>query len=368
MDRRFRAISLGGVPPPRPLVAPGEAHPPRPSLLAVLLAGALAACSASAVRKGAPENVPHVFPHAPHVDNDVACSNCHASIAKATRLDAIVRHVQLPARSSVCADCHETMPKFAVPARYVPFGLTFDHAAHLPRVKADCKVCHRELPEKGHMDYPAPPMAACTGCHEHQKDFEEARCTPCHVDLKSYGLKPVSAFAHRGDWLRAHGQLARPSAQSCAACHEQTYCANCHSAATVPARPEIRWPEQVESSFIHRGDYVSRHTVDVASNPQSCRRCHGSPFCQACHEAQNVAPGVSGTAINPHPSSWLASHAAAARSNIVACAGCHDQGKAANCVLCHASGGVNPHPAGWSSRHGASEEHTRQVCIICHGP
>jgi len=341
--------------------------------LVVLAAAALAGCSARSARKGAPENVPHVFPHAPHVENDVACTNCHASIAKATKLDAIVRHVQLPAKSSVCADCHETMPKFAVPARYVPFQLTFDHAAHLPRVKGDCKVCHKDLPEKGHMDYPAPPMAACTGCHNHQKDFAEARCTPCHTGLRAYDLKPVSAFAHREDWLRTHGELARASAQSCAACHDQTYCANCHSAATVPAKPSIRWPEQVESDFIHRGDYVSRHMVDVQSNPASCRRCHGSPFCQACHELQNVAALGLPIDRNPHPTSGWATpsggeHAAAARANIVACAACHDQGAAAICVTCHRSGGANPHPPGFTARHSASEEHTKKVCIVCHGP
>ncbi|HUL59862.1 MAG TPA: cytochrome c3 family protein [Anaeromyxobacteraceae bacterium] len=341
--------------------------------LPLLAVAALAGCSARIAPKAAPEQVAHVFPHQPHLENDVACSNCHASIEQATRLDAAERHVALPAKSDKCGDCHETMPTLAIPARTSPFELSFDHAAHLPRVNGDCKVCHLELPEKDQLHTPVPPMSVCTACHVHQQEFAEARCTPCHVDLRSHGPKPLSTFAHREDWLRTHGELARASAQSCAACHDQTYCANCHSAATVAARPSVRWPEQVTADLIHRGDYVSRHMVDVQADPASCRRCHGSPFCQSCHELQNVAPTGSLSDRDPHPTSGWATpsggeHAAAARANIVACAGCHDQGAAATCVTCHRSGGANPHPPGFASRHSASEQHSKKVCIVCHGP
>ena len=142
-------------------------------------------------------------------------------------------------------------------------------------------------------------MASCTACHHHQQEFADARCKPCHTDLKGY--KPETAFKHAGNWLAMHGALARPSAESCAQCHDQTYCASCHSPATTPARLETIFPERVEQSYIHRGDYVSRHMVDAAANPASCRSCHGSPFCDACHAANGFSPSAIGAKSGPSP-------------------------------------------------------------------
>ena len=106
---------------------------------------------------------------------------------KAKALEANVRHVRIPANASknkACADCHDTDPAPKLPKRAREFRVRFDHAAHLPRVKGDCKKCHAKPPEKGEKEAKTPPMEACTYCHEHQQDFAEARCTPCHVDLK----------------------------------------------------------------------------------------------------------------------------------------------------------------------------------------
>jgi hypothetical protein len=223
-------------------------------------------------------------------------------------------------------------------------------------------------------------MATCTACHNHQDDFARAKCTPCHVDLKEYELKPVTAFAHVGEWLLKHGAFARPSAETCAACHDQTYCADCHSATTTPARPSILFPEEVTREFIHRGDYISRHTVDVAAFPASCRKCHGSAFCETCHTLQGLTPGAPNVR-DPHPRGWANDrasghfHGDAARANIINCSGCHDQGGAAICVQCHAVGGpasppsgVDPHPAGWRSRHNRNDCQHNTMCQACHTP
>ena len=164
-------------------------------------------------------------------------------------------------------------------------------------------------------------------------------------------MKPESAFAHTGDWLRAHGRYASPSAESCAACHDQTYCSDCHSAQTAPARPSIIFPEAVKREFIHRGDYVSRHMIEAGANPASCRRCHGSPFCDSCHTQQNLTLKTLDPR-NVHPAGWANDkssghfHGDAARRDVVSCAGCHDNGAAAICVACHQVGGfVRQEPA-----------------------
>jgi hypothetical protein len=128
----------------------------------------------------------------------------------------------------------------------------------------------------------------------------------------------------------------------------------------------------VTSDFIHRGDYVSRHPYDVERDPASCRKCHGTRFCDSCHEQQLMKPGIP-NARNPHPPGWVrrgsgAFHGDAARDNIVNCAGCHDQGAASNCVACHQVGGIggNPHPRGFLRKHDAGDIREQAMCRACH--
>ena len=334
-------------------------------LLAALLA---AGCSAKSQKPEAQrQDPPYTLPHSVHIDGEVPCSACHASIEKATRLDVAVRHVQMPAHPSkdkACGGCHDSDPKIAVPARTEPFRFRLDHAAHLKVVK-DCKACHVKPPEIGDLDAARPPMASCTSCHQHQADFAQARCTPCHVDLKGYS--PQTAFSHKGDWMRLHGPLARPTAESCAQCHDQTYCAECHASQATAARPEVIFPEQVTRSFIHRGDYVSRHAIEAGANPASCRRCHGSAFCEACHTQQ----GVTTRALNirdPHPAGWLEAHGNAARRDVTSCAGCHDNGADSLCVLCHQAteGAKSPHPRSFTRKHDRGDIEDNAMCRACH--
>jgi hypothetical protein len=346
---------------------------------AVVPLALLAACGYKPVQERDPSKQPaYAFPHSVHVDADVQCSACH-DVATATRLDPTVRHVRIPSRPSAqkpCSDCHDKDPAPIPPRPARPARFTFSHAQHLGYVK-DCRTCHQQLTEPGDTVAQTPPMAACTGCHVHQQAFAEARCTPCHLDLK--GFRPETAFRHQGAWLNAHGQLAKPSAESCAACHDQTYCTDCHSPATAATRIEVQFPERVDRAFIHRGDYVGRHTVDAQANPTSCRRCHGSGFCDACHAANNFSPSSTAAKLlkpSSHDSSWVSTvpgqpnrHAQEARRDISTCAGCHDQtGPQNTCVGCHALGGIggNPHPSRFLSTHDSGDISKNSMCRTCH--
>jgi hypothetical protein len=353
--------------------------------VAILLGLAAAACSRLAPEKAAKADPPYTFPHSTHVDADVACTACH-TVEKSTKLPVGARDIRIPpvTKTDPCKDCHDKELTYKPPVRQEPFRVQFDHAAHLPRVKGECKRCHAKPPEQGDKVAQGPPMATCTGCHVHQQAFNEARCMPCHVDLKGY--KPETAFKHQGEWLRQHGALARPSGESCAACHDQTYCAECHSPQTAAARPSVVYPERVERAFIHRGDYVSRHMIEAASAPASCRRCHGSAFCESCHEQQGLSKldpslGTSNTNLRRPKShdraDWVnvpgggtPAHGQAARRDINSCAACHDQGAQATCVGCHRPGGVAgdkaPHPKKFLSKHDRGDIADNAMCRICH--
>jgi hypothetical protein len=333
----------------------------------------LCACSLKPAPAREGTRVTTTFPHEIHGGFD--CTDCHTGIIKSVRLG----DSKLPGVAK-CEECHDRKSapdkaKFNVPKRDPrEYELRFDHAAHLKRVpKADCAACHKDLPGIGEPWKTAPAMAACTTCHNHAKDFAEARCTPCHVSLKRFPLKPVTELAHQGNFIQEHGRLAKASAESCAACHEQTSCAQCHATSTTPIRPEIRFPEKVETDFIHRGDWVSRHMIEASAEPASCRKCHGSYFCDSCHTAQGISTSLLNSR-DPHPlPAWTTKgsgnfHGDAARSNILACAGCHDQAGAGSvCVLCHKSAkaggtaGINIHPSGFKPT-----DKSKPMCKACH--
>jgi hypothetical protein len=99
-------------------------------------------------------------------------------------------------------------------------------------------------------------------------------------------------------------------------------------------------------------------------------RCHTTDSCEGCHLERGVSANRLDAA-NPHPAAWVGSfpgdpnfHGRAARRDIAACAACHDQGPATNCIPCHRVGayGGNPHPSGWRSAR--SENAT--MCRYCH--
>jgi hypothetical protein len=123
---------------------------------------------------------------------------------------------------------------------------------------------------------------------------------------------------------------------------------------------------------MHRGDFLGRHSVEVAADPASCRRCHGQSFCDSCHQAEGLTAQAKNPR-DPHPAGWSIPgsrdfHGPAARRDIASCAACHDQGARSNCVDCHRVGGIggNPHPPGFTQRHDRAEIRRTGMCLYCH--
>jgi len=241
---------------------------------------------------------------------------------------------------------------------------------HIEKVKEDCAKCHDSLPEPEKRSGP-PAMAACLSCHEHKQDYDEGRCEKCHKDLSHYSLKPLSDFSHQGNYIREHGRDARASAAACAKCHEQTFCTDCH-ASTVATRIEIKYPEKLGSDFIHRDDFLTVHAIEARGDSATCRRCHGTSFCENCHTLQNLT-ATNPDPRNPHPPGWIIPgsaqfHGVYAQRDIANCASCHDQGPSTNCITCHRVGGVggNPHPPAWVLHHSPQEIPRNPMCLYCH--
>jgi hypothetical protein len=214
-------------------------------------------------------------------------------------------------------------------------------------------------------------MSTCTDCHEHQAQFSEARCDACHLDLQRYPLRPITSYSHEGNYLQTHARSARSAGASCALCHEQSFCTDCH-ASTVGARPEVKLAGRVDRQFIHMGDFLGRHSVEARADSASCSKCHGTSFCESCHRTQRLTAEAA-QPLRPHSESFNIPgspdfHGLVARRDIASCAACHDQGAQSNCVECHRVGGIggDPHPPGWSLRHGHEEINRNAMCLACH--
>jgi len=355
----------------------------RQALSCLTLAIAISAVALTSCRYGRsgehPAEADHIrISHATHARANVQCLACHEDIYDAKNLDA--RY--LPPESKClechkdkkeqgqCAFCHED-PQHPATYPKVERSVRLSHAEHIERVKEDCSVCHQQLPELTTRQPLVPPMSTCTSCHEHKHELAAGQCVSCHVDLRKFPLTPITQFSHQGNFVRQHGVMARSAGESCAQCHDQTFCADCH-ARTVAVPVEVKFPEQVLSNFIHRADFISRHAIEARADEGLCRRCHGQSFCDSCHTAENLTP-LSANPRSPHPPDFSfpgspQSHGPLARRDIAACASCHDQGARSICVDCHKVGGVggNPHPTSWASRHPRDEINRSPMCLTCH--
>lgn len=318
-----------------------------------------------------------IFDHSWHVGGvGFGCVDCHANVATANDLS----ENQSPAMDD-CSMCHELdnceMCHTDLDARLelvpVAVNLGFSHSNHLSRAGDDCTLCHTDVMESAALPLAVPTMDGCLGCHNHEEDYAAGRCDHCHPNLQEQPLAALAEFDHVGDWTQTHGLLARAESASCMACHGESMCADCHSS-VAPDMPAALFPEAVDRSLLHRGDWLATHSLEARTTPDACARCHSheADFCEDCHTVSMLTP-ASTNPVGLHPAGWLNPsdpdfHGVEARLHINSCAACHDQGAASNCVECHAVGrvGGNPHPVGWGDDDDLDDAHQDPMCRICH--
>jgi hypothetical protein len=345
--------------------------------IALLAAATLWAC---AVLRGESHKGSLIFSHAKHA-KEADCADCHGGVEKSTTGTG---GQFIPAKHAACDKCHEEEVKSACDKCHrglragVRFArldrkLKFPHAKHA--AKAKCTTCHPADKEPGGL---VPGHATCNTAACHRTAYKQARCGQCHSDLQRYRLKPVTLLAHGPGFARAHGPSARQNIRVCVQCHDQNYCADCHAARTAAERASVIFPEQVDRTFIHRGDFLSRHPIEARADGGTCFKCHGQRSCRACHALNGLAtapdrdlPGK--VTRSTHPAGWMTPaspehHGRKARQEISRCASCHDRGARSNCVGCHRVGGMggSPHPRGWDWRSKSSACRSQTTCTTCH--
>lgn len=228
--------------------------------------------------------------------------------------------------------------------------------------------------------------------HRPYKDMKVPECTECHRDAN---VVPN----HRAGWNADHRLAAVKADANCASCHEQSSCAECHHGGGVDAGLHVstdRGPNCKPKS--HRTSFLEIHPIASFDSLNSCARCHQSSFCSDCHKRfrpedlqfQSHRKGwsdLSATSGGPkhstfppdscqtcHPNSvlpaheWTGAHAREAKRNLQTCQACHADGDI--CLKCHSAKSglrVNPHPDNWGSIKGnLNRAAGKRTCVKCH--
>jgi doubled CXXCH motif protein len=378
----------------------------RAGLTAPLLLAGLAA-GVSSARMQAP-----VFDHAKHLPLfPGSCTTCH--------LGAAQTGASFWPNPVACGSCHDGEVKrritWAPPAAAAASNLRFTHDRHRTAT-ADSVACAR-----CHAVGDNPRVVArrqverCIGCHvpgsEHLA-VDNTKCATCHFPLaeaKGFSAEHVAGFPvppyHKKPGFGAgggHAKLAevkgpdgKPTvAASCATCHAQNFCANCH--VNAPEVPAIRALGRDERSLVHHfkfaapatheaTNFLAVHGRQALRNTASCAACHTQSSCTTCHVGSSLprpvlalkppgpgrAPGAQLTRHPPasHVAGWRERHSREASATPRACATCHMQ---ADCLTCHRPDVAQPtgsgdyHPAGFVVKHPSAAYARQSTCTDCH--
>jgi hypothetical protein len=191
--------------------------------------------------------------------------------------------------------------------------------------------------------------SSCTACHAETTAADLPRAEP--GDPRGVRLQDGSIRVHEPGWTRLHAVEAAAS-ESCATCHGSAFCEQCHNAATSPS--------------FHGPNFVARHAPDAYAQSGDCASCHNPEvFCRACHAGLGMgSEGRLGIAFHTANPFWLVGHGVAARQGLEACASCHAQ---STCMQCHSSLGswrINPHGPGFDA--GRLADASPVTCLLCH--
>jgi hypothetical protein len=163
--------------------------------------------------------------------------------------------------------------------------------------------------------------------------------------------EPRAVRVHDADFRLNHQAVAAATPASCAGCHEQRFCTDCHGGEGTRR--------------FHPANFTQRHAADSYGRETQCASCHNTElFCRSCHRQTGLASrGRLDAAFHDAQPQWLLQHGRAARQGLQSCASCHVQ---RDCLTCHSTlgWGVNPHGPGFAA--GRLAQRNAPQCLLCH--
>jgi hypothetical protein len=253
-----------------------------------------------------------IFSHARHLGRGAQCADCHGSLA---RVDLASRE-QLP-RMATCLGCHDgrrapascaTCHPTSLAARGARLETHFPSGALVPGPENPLGLDHGPRFERFHAQVAARQRDQCMACHD------EPSCQRCHDGA----ARPQSI--HPGDYVSTHMVPARQEGERCGACHRrQTFCVACHERTGVGRNADAPFYDPALAR-VHPAGWMTPgpgfHGVQAARNMGSCASCHREEQCVQCHSTSTLGARV-------HPPGFAGRCRETMRRNDRACARCH---------------------------------------------
>ena len=253
---------------------------------------------------------PLKFDHSAHAKQ--ACESCHVDI----RTVDLATTRQLPTMSS-CFTCHQQSSDACTTCHLADIGglvkTSFPHGRLEPRSSANGDD-HGPDFLRDHKQQASRVDSTCTACHN------RSECVECHNGV----VKPIDF--HPGNYVLTHSVEAKRGKPDCSACHRlQTFCTGCHERSGVGTGGDTEF-SSLGTPF-HPAGWASKtigagnmHALVAKRSIGSCASCHREDDCLECHSAEATALKVS-----PHPANWRNSSRCRAldRGNRRMCLRCH---------------------------------------------
>jgi hypothetical protein len=158
---------------------------------------------------------------------------------------------------------------------------------------------------------------------------------------------------HEPDFMISHRSQVGAAALSCAGCHAQRFCSDCHTGEAASMRR------------FHSANFIVSHASPAYARDTECAACHNAEaFCRSCHMQSGLASqGRLDVAYHTAQPQWLLQHGRAARQGLQNCTSCHVQ---RDCLTCHSTigWGINPHGRGFDAERQAKRAPV--MCLACH--
>jgi hypothetical protein len=279
--------------------------------------------------------------HAASAGDDVGrCATCHTS-DRCASCHVSVDQPEIEAIPAAPPTMELPMWEASYPVPKSHETIRFD-MAHKPGGEgaAECSTCHTSNDCLSCHVEPGPPVLAELPARS------DVRAPGVHLDVEAPESHEALFF------MSSHANLAAAEPTSCATCHTETYCVDCHDGPS--------------DGGYHAPSFVARHAADAWGRDQECATCHSTAaFCRECHVDSGLGSrGRLGPGYHDAEPVWLLRHGGPARQNLESCASCHQQ---KDCVQCHGVLGafvVSPHTSDFDAE--AAWRKSPRTCIACH--
>ncbi len=228
-----------------------------------------------------PPSADLIFSHQTHLDEDVECATCHnpplGHFGKpAALMSTCLSCHEGQTAPNECENCHrkleEIAPNLDEPIVHLnPDASTRQSCDNCHDVEVWCERCHgveMPHPDTWKSAHGAVALAGAQVCEKCHQSKDPAYCVECH------GV----AMPHPAYWYSGHGDIASDNRDTCNQCHPEApqYCNDCHHAGFSPTEDWL--PEQHGQIVDERGE-------------STCLVCHEEAFCAECHTAGRFVKG-----------------------------------------------------------------------------